>query len=75
MENRWETLDSERKQREGSRNFIEVKLTKDKETDREFLTLAKGFMAQDGSPRYNKAISINFDEVEFVVNALNKMKK
>ena len=75
MENRWETLASERKNREGSKNFIEVKLTKDTQTNKEFLTLAKGFVGFDGSARYNKAISINFDEVEFVVDALKKMKK
>ena len=41
VESRWETLKSERKQRENSRNFIEIKRTKDKETGKEFLTLAK----------------------------------
>jgi len=74
MENRWETLKFERKQREGSKNFLEVKLTKDNETGKEFLTLAKGFMGFDGNPRYNKAISINFDEVDFVVENLKKLK-
>ena len=72
---RWETLASERKQREGSRNFIEIKHTKDNENGNEFLTIAKGFTAPDGSARYNKAISIKFEEVDFVIDNLKKMKK
>ena len=74
-QDRWETIKAEKKQRENSRNFIEVKRTKDKETGNEFLTLAKGFIAQDGNPRYNKAISINFDEVDFVISKLQEFRE
>lgn len=75
MESRWETLKSERKQREGSKTFIEVKVTKDNEKDRKFVSIAKGFVGFDGNARYNKAVSINFDEIDFIIDALNKMRE
>jgi hypothetical protein len=74
-EERWQTLKSERKNQEGSRNFIEVKRTKDAETGNEFITIAKGFTAPDGSPRYNKAVTVPDSLVDFVCDTLKKMKK
>jgi hypothetical protein len=72
--NRWQTLKSEKKDQEGSRNFIEVKRTKDAETGAEFVTIAKGFNAPDGSLRYNKAVTVPLDLVDFVSESLLKMK-
>ena len=73
-DDRWETLKSERKNQEGSRNFIEVKRTKDRETGNEFITIAKGFTTPDGSPRYNKAVTVPLTLVDFVSETLQKMK-
>lgn len=74
MGDRWETLKSEKKNQEGSRNFIEVKRTRDKETGNEFVTIAKGFTTPDGTPRYKKAVTVPFDLVDFVSETLKKMK-
>ena len=71
---RWQTLKSEIKNQEGSRNFIEVKRTKDAETDAEFVTIAKGFNTPDGERRYNKAVTVPLDLVDFVSESLQKMK-
>ena len=73
-ENRWETLKAERKNQENSKNFIEVKRTKDIETEREFLTIAKGFVTPDGTPRYNKAFTVPLEMVDFVTETMQKMK-
>lgn len=71
---RWQTLKSEKMDQEGSRNFIEVKRTKDAETGNEFITIVKGFTAPDGNPRYNKAVTVPLTMIDFVVESLKKMK-
>ena len=71
---RWQTLKSEKMNQTGSRNFIEVKRTKDAETGAEFVTIAKGFTTPDGTPRYNKAVTVPLDLVDFVSETLKKMK-
>jgi hypothetical protein len=71
---RWQTVKSERKNQANSKTFIEVKRTKDAETGNEFITIAKGFTAPDGSPRYNKAVTVPLDLIDFVADTLKKMK-
>lgn len=71
---RWQTLKSERKNQTGSKNFIEVKRTKDAETGAEFITIAKGFNTPDGQLRYNKAVTVPLELVDFVSESLKKMK-
>jgi hypothetical protein len=73
-DDRWETLKSEKMNQKNSRNFIEVKRTKDKETNNEFITIVKGFTTPDGEPRYNKAVTVPLDMADFVSDALKKMK-
>lgn len=71
---RWQTLKAERKNQTGSKNFIEVKRTKDAETGNEFVTIAKGFTTPTGEPRYNKAVTVPLELVDFVSEAIKKMK-
>jgi len=71
---RWQTIKSERKNQTGSRTFIEVKRTRDAEKGNEFITIAKGFTTTEGEPHYNKAVTVPLELVDFVSDALKKMK-
>jgi hypothetical protein len=71
---RWQTIKAERKNQSNSKNFIEVKRTKDAETGNEFITIAKGFTTPTGEPRYNKAVTVPLELVDFVSDTLKKMK-
>ena len=71
---RWQTIKSEKQNQENSKNFIEVKRTKDLENGHEFVTIARGFTNPDGNLRYNKAVTVPIAMIDFVSDAMKKMK-
>ena len=58
----------------GTRNFIEVsrKKAKSEKGENEFLSISRGFIAQDGSRRYTKSIALPLDAemVKFIAETL-----
>lgn len=59
----FETLKSEEKNF-GKNNFLEIarKVAKGEEGENEFVQIARGFFAPDGSKRYKKSIAIPDDQ-------------
>ncbi|MBE5728130.1 hypothetical protein IHE51_01285 [Candidatus Parvarchaeota archaeon] len=70
---------SEKIVREGSNNFIKINLTKGKEGEREitFISIKKGYTVQGDSKqeRIKTSLSINFDELPLLIDALTEFKK
>ncbi|MCD6275046.1 MAG: hypothetical protein J7J15_03440 [Candidatus Aenigmarchaeota archaeon] len=72
----FETLKSE-EIKFGNNNFIEIarKLAKGDDGENEFLQIARGFFAPDGSKRYKKSIAIPADNEELKEFISEKIKE
>ncbi|RLJ01761.1 MAG: hypothetical protein DRP10_03255 [Candidatus Aenigmatarchaeota archaeon] len=72
----FETLKSE-EMKFGNNNFIEItrKLAKGDNGENEFLQIARGFFAPDGSKRYKKSIAIPADNEELKEFISEKIKE
>lgn len=71
---------SEKIKREGSNNFIKVNLTRGKEGEKEitFISIKKGYnLERDGKTeeRIKTSLSLNFDELPLLIEALESFKK
>ncbi len=71
----FETLKSEEKNF-GKNNFLEIarKIAKSEEGENEFVQIARGFFAPDGSRRYKKSIAVP-DEAEIKDFITQKIKE
>lgn len=72
----FETLKSE-EMKFGTNNFIEIakKVAKGEDGENEFLQIARGFFAPDGSKRYKKSIAIPSDNSELKEFIAEKIKE
>lgn len=72
----FETLKSE-EIKFGTNNFLEIakKVAKSEDGDNEFLQIARGFFAPDGSKRYKKSIAIPADNEELKEFIAEKIKE
>ncbi len=66
--------------REGSSSFLKINLAKGKEGDREisFISVKKGFYVENNGKkeeRIKSSISISFDELPLLIEALESFKK
>lgn len=71
---------SEKITRQGSKNFIRINLTKGKEGEKEitFISLKKGYMADMNGKeveRIKTSLSLSFDELPLLIDALSDFKK
>lgn len=71
---------SEKIVREGSNNFIKINLTKGKEGEREitFISIKKGYTVVQGDSKQERiktSLSINFDELPLLIDALTEFRK
>lgn len=71
---------SEKITREGSNNFIKINLTKGKDGDKEitFISIKKGYVTSmngQKQERIKTSLSINFDELPFLIEALSSFRK
>lgn len=71
---------SEKITREGSKNFIKINLTKGKEGEKEitFISIKKGYMADMNGKeveRIKTSLSVGFDELPLLIDALSDFKK
>ena len=71
---------SEKITREGSKNFIKINLTKGKEGEKEitFISIKKGYMADMNGKeveRIKTSLSLSFDELPMLIDALSSFKK
>ncbi|MDP8012615.1 MAG: hypothetical protein RAK22_00740 [Nanoarchaeota archaeon] len=66
--------------REGSNNFIKINMTKGKEGDREitFISIKKGYYVDVNGKKQERiktSLSVNFDELPLLIEALSSFKK
>lgn len=66
--------------REGTNNFLKINITKGKEGEREidFISIKRGYyIEKDGKKeeRIKNSISINFDELPLLIDALTRFKQ
>ncbi|MGC9310802.1 MAG: hypothetical protein ACP5E4_03725, partial [Candidatus Aenigmatarchaeota archaeon] len=61
----------------GNNNFLEIsrKIAKSEDGETEFLQIARGFFAPDGSKRYKKSIAVpdNKEVKDFIIEQINKI--
>lgn len=72
----FETLKSE-EMKFGTNNFLEIakKVAKSEDGENEFLQIARGYIAPDGSKRYKKSIAIPADNDELKEFIAEKIKE
>jgi hypothetical protein len=71
---------SEKIKREGSNNFIKINLTRGEEGEKQitFISLKKGYTVEKNGKqeeRIKKSLTINFDELPLLIEALEAFKK
>ena len=73
---KFETIKSE-EMKFGNKNFVEVARKKavSETGENEFVSISRGFFAQDGSKRFTKSIAVPDEVADFIADKLKEMKK